>query len=293
MMVFYVIFCGSVFAEGTQESPVTTTSSSSRYLFEQNFVCNNITKIVGDDGWGGSYEYLPNVGFSAGKRVIYNGTIQLLDFIIPDSALAVLSKEELRVLRNSIYAKHGMIFQSNDLTNHFRQFSWYNPRSGNVENRLTDIDKENIKSIQVFENAVPNSKVTKRDLVGRYIEWFPVPSWSPELKINDNNTIQKSRWDNEDNWKGTYRIENGFFVVYVTEQGVSDYYSKLSNWQWPNGVTYSNNKITEYGTTYTESKVIFREPIKMIFPISDKIFLSGPYSDVSYRRIGSDSWFGF
>jgi hypothetical protein len=278
-VVFLAIFSVSAFAGGSSDSPAN--SSSSRYLFEQNFAKNNVTKIRSDDGWGNAYDYLPNIGFSAGKRVVYNGFIQLLDSEIPDSALAILSKEELRRLRNTIYAKYGMTFQSADLTKHFQQFSWYSPKSSNVEGQLKEVDKVNIENIQAFENAVPNPKVTKKDLVGKYIEWFPVPSWSPELEINTNNTIEKRRWDNEDNWTGTYKIENGFLVVLVTEQGVSDYYSKLANWQWPDGVTYDNGKIT------------YRVPIKMIFPVGDltKLNLNPEYGNVTKREIGSRNWF--
>ena len=266
------------FAGGESESPANSPPSRpARYLFEQNFMRNDISKIDSDDGWGNTYSYLPNIGFSAGRRIIYNGFIPLLDYRIPDSALAVLDKEELRLLRNTIYAKHGRIFQSDDLRTHFQQFSWYNPRSNNVDGSLSENDKANIENIQLFENAVANTKVTKRDLVrGRYIEWYPVPSWSPELEINDDNTIEKRRWDNEDNWKGVYRIVNGFLVVYVTEQKVSDYYSKIKNWQWSDGVTYSDGKIT------------YKEPIKMIFPIGD----SNEYGDMAHRRkIGSAFWY--
>jgi hypothetical protein len=276
------------------DSPANT--SSSRFLFEQNFAQNNITGIMGGDFFSAeyeTYEYLPNIGFSAGKRTIYNGTILLLDYIIPNSALAVLSKEELRLLRNTIYAKHGMIFQSNDLTKHFQQFVWYNPKSGNVDALLTDVDKTNIENIQLFESAKPNHKVNKNVLVKEYLSMRPAPSDCSDLRINGDGAISKRQFPmNEDNWKGTYRIENGFLVVLVTGQRVSDHYSKLKNWQWPDGVTFSVENyidITYYDVTYTT-------PIKMIFPIGDEISLAQEYGDesygdISYRKIGSEKWF--
>ena len=275
-------------AEGNTD--FSSKSFSSRFLFEQNFAQNNITEIMGGDNFSGeyeTYEYLPNIGFSAGKRIIYNGTILLLNYSIPNSALAVLNKEELRLLRNTIYAKHGMVFQSDDISNHFRQFGWYAPKSRNIDALLTDIDKENIENIQLFENAEPNFKVTKSDLAsdGSYYPMVGVPSDCSELRINDNNTISKRQFPwNEDNWKGTYRIENGFLVVFVTEQGVSEYYSELVNWQWPDN------------TTYNDGIIEFNPPIKMVFPVSDQIYLSEEYGneeygDISYRRIGSEKWF--
>ncbi|MDR0447275.1 MAG: YARHG domain-containing protein [Treponema sp.] len=284
------IWVNCAFAQTTGTSPGNLSGDiGSRYLFEQTLAQNNVTKIIVDSGEVDDfYNNLPNIGFTAGRRIIYNGIILLLDYTIHDSALAVLNKEELRLLRNTIYAKHGMIFQSDDLTIHFRQFGWYNPKSRNVEALLTEIDKTNIGKIQVFENAKPNLKLTKKDLARdeAYYPYFPVPSWCPELFIYNDNTIQRngSYADYEDNWKGTYRIENGFLVVFVTEQEVSEHYSESVTWQWPSGVTYNNGKIT------------FRTPIKMIFPVSEKIYLSNEYNDadygnISYRRIGSVRWF--
>jgi hypothetical protein len=271
----------SAFAEGEQMSSVS--SSTSHYLFQENFSQNNISK-VSYESFGETYSYVPNIGFSVGKRIIYDGFVLLLDFVIPDSSLAVLNKEELRLLRNTIYARYGMIFQSKDLKTHFQQFNWYNPRSNNVASRLTDVDKENIKNIQVFENARPNSSFSKRDLVRRWLYYFPVPSWSPEITINDNGTIEGKN-GSEDNWKGNYKIENGFLVVLVSEQyvGTADYFSN-KNWRWPNGVTY-NDGIVRY-----------REPFKMIFPIGESIRFGyrddifGENSINQRRQIGSIVW---
>jgi hypothetical protein len=101
-----------------------------------------------------------------GKRIIYDGFLLPLESCLPDSALAVLNKEELRLLRNTIYAKHGMIFQSNDLRYHFQQFNWYSPTSSNVEGQLTYEDRWNIRHIQAFENAVPNPVLNRGNLAG-------------------------------------------------------------------------------------------------------------------------------
>lgn len=38
-----------------------------------------------------------------------------------------LSKAELRILRNTVYAHYGYIFKSADLNKHFQQFAWYRP----------------------------------------------------------------------------------------------------------------------------------------------------------------------
>ena len=235
------------------------------------------------DEWGNLHNYIPNIGFTAGKRVIYDGFIPLLDFIIPDSALAVLNQEELRLLRNTIYAKHGMIFQSSDLRTHFQQFNWYRPENSNVEDFLTEVDKENITNMQIFENARPNLNLNKRELVRSWNEYFPVPSWSPEITINDDNTIEYM--GKEDYFKGRYRIENGFLVVFVTEQGVgTPDYLLNSSWRWPSDVTYIDGTVT------------YKEPVKMVFPVGDAtrfVYHDDSFGDSTnqWRQIGSIVWF--
>jgi hypothetical protein len=285
MVILSMVLCVQAFAGGKKES------SSQRYLFEQNFVKNDVSEVVVEEWWGNSYSYIPNIGFSAGKRVIYNGSITLLDNIIPDSALAVLSKDELMLLRNTIYAKHGMIFQSNDLKTNFQKFSWYNPKNNNVEGRFSDIDKVNIKNIQTFENAQPNNNINKKDIILEGVEFFPVPDWSPAIYIKNDNIIEWIK-GKEDNFKGSYRIENGFLVVLVTEQyvGTADYYLN-SDWNWPKGVSYSNGIVK------------YNEPIKMVFPVGDikisigkdiKVSKGFIIEDISIilqkRQIGSVEW---
>jgi uncharacterized protein (TIGR02145 family) len=254
-----------------------------RYLFEQNFTENDISVAYSNDDL--EISYVPNIGFSVGKRVIYNGSVKLLDRSIPETALAVLDKKELRILRNAIFAKHGLIFQSDDLKAYFPKFDWYKPQSKDVNKKLTDVDKKNIERIQAFENAKPNLKINKKDLVGFHNNEIHTDIESSQLDINDNNTIGYvlSGYDiEEDNFKGSYKIENGFLVVFVTEQNVStrvndtDYFLS-KNWHWPNGVTFKEYKIT------------YKDPIKMVFPVGDVIY-HPVYSDRKGRQIGSVKW---
>lgn len=61
------------------------------------------------------------------------------------------SAEELRLMRNYIFARRGYIFESEDLKEYFEQFSWYVPLYYDVTPRLSDIEKYNINFIKEFE----------------------------------------------------------------------------------------------------------------------------------------------
>lgn len=61
------------------------------------------------------------------------------------------SAEELRLMRNYIFARRGYIFESEDLKEYFEQFSWYVPLYYDVTPRLSDIEKYNVNFIKEFE----------------------------------------------------------------------------------------------------------------------------------------------
>lgn len=62
-----------------------------------------------------------------------------------------LSSNNLAILRNSIYARHGYIFKKAFYKNFFSSFSWYNPRFSNVESKLSEIEKANVQLIKSME----------------------------------------------------------------------------------------------------------------------------------------------
>lgn len=62
-----------------------------------------------------------------------------------------LNKEDLRIMRNWIFARHGYIFKSADLKEYFGQQPWYTPRYKNVNSMLSDIEEYNIAFIKRYE----------------------------------------------------------------------------------------------------------------------------------------------
>lgn len=75
----------------------------------------------------------------------------LVDDYITDDQLYDLSPDQLRILRNAIFAIHGYRFKSNDLTDYFSRFDWYIPESSDVTASLSTIEKKNIERIKKFE----------------------------------------------------------------------------------------------------------------------------------------------
>jgi len=61
------------------------------------------------------------------------------------------SKNDLRMIRNHIFARYGYIFKSKDLNDYFSKYSWYKPMNKNVDKFLTDRDKRIMNKISLLE----------------------------------------------------------------------------------------------------------------------------------------------
>lgn len=62
-----------------------------------------------------------------------------------------LDKNQLRILRNSYFARHGYIFNDPELTKFFSQFDWYHPYTKDVIQNFSKIEKSNVELIKGYE----------------------------------------------------------------------------------------------------------------------------------------------
>jgi hypothetical protein len=73
---------------------------------------------------------------------------------LSEADLADLSKKDLEIMRNSIYARYGYRFNRSDLLEYFSRYSWYSPTTNDMEsiyNRMNDLEKYNIEFIKKHE----------------------------------------------------------------------------------------------------------------------------------------------
>jgi len=71
--------------------------------------------------------------------------------LLGPSDIQGLNSWDLKIMRNEIFARHGYIFQTQDMINYFSQQSWYRPRYQNVMSLLSYIEKKNIEFIKKYE----------------------------------------------------------------------------------------------------------------------------------------------
>ena len=87
---------------------------------------------------------------------------QLSNCLLNTTYLGRFSKEELRLMRNEILARHGWRFQSKDLQEYFGRQSWYKPGNDNNTIKLSVIEQLNIQLIK-SEETVPDEMRSYRN----------------------------------------------------------------------------------------------------------------------------------
>lgn len=82
-----------------------------------------------------------------------------------------ISKHDMEIWRNMIYAKYGYKFKRQDLADYFSQFIWYAPMNGDAAvayDQMTDIEKYNVEFIKKYE-AKPKNR--------GYVDYFDFDSY--------------------------------------------------------------------------------------------------------------------
>ncbi|WPO79113.1 YARHG domain-containing protein [Flavobacterium sp. KACC 22761] len=70
---------------------------------------------------------------------------------LKESQLKNLKKIELEILRNTIFARHGFAFKSKTIRQFFDYVDWYIPLFNNVDDKLTETERQNITILKRFE----------------------------------------------------------------------------------------------------------------------------------------------
>ncbi len=90
----------------------------------------------------------PSVLTEAALRV--EGKI-LAGALVSPAEVSGLTPQQLRLLRNTVYARYGRVFRDDDLRQHFVTRPWYSPRDGYSDRLLTTNDRANADLLKAFE----------------------------------------------------------------------------------------------------------------------------------------------
>ncbi len=111
-------------------------------------------------GWS-----LPVVKYNSSREgVLPNGQFEIWIYVLkprrfpqaserllsPEDLLG-LSKSDLKIMRNEIYARYGYIFKTPDMKSYFAEQPWYTAKYEDVSQRLSSIENQNISLIKKYE----------------------------------------------------------------------------------------------------------------------------------------------
>ncbi len=89
------------------------------------------------------------------KEYVYKPTVGLYPdasgSVLKEDDVANLVKNDLRIMRNSIYARHGYSFKMKDMRELFDREDWYIPMNTDIRNELTAVEKKNEALIKRYE----------------------------------------------------------------------------------------------------------------------------------------------
>ena len=77
-----------------------------------------------------------------------------LDGLLKLAMLDDFSPREVKLLRNTVFARRGRTFTTEDMKGHFSTVAWYHPDPAYTDKRLTKIDKKNIQLIKSLEDTL-------------------------------------------------------------------------------------------------------------------------------------------
>ncbi|WP_022932769.1 YARHG domain-containing protein [Treponema bryantii] len=206
-------------------------------------------------------ELIPNTA----KKIIL-GNIDLFSEYISDFDLAVLNNSDLRILRNMIYAKHGNIFSSSDLTNYYSNFNWYKPAKKVKDSDLTEEELKLIERIKLFETRDEIKKnVILKNMEGVWQDYFIMAAgWSNRFVFYENKNAEfifsQMRYiPLAQEMHGTYEVKGNVLILKIKEIIYNSYIPEY-------------DKINMYELDYipnNRNTITFKNPIEFKFPIKN------------------------
>lgn len=118
------------------------------YVFEKdNLIRVTLTHRFYTDGITRSHITYYKIG-NDGKvnRVLWNDD---------RSSLSSLPKDVLTLIRNEIFAQHGLRFEDEELKHYFTGYSWYHGTKDNVDTELSAEEKEFVAMLKELEDKTP------------------------------------------------------------------------------------------------------------------------------------------
>jgi hypothetical protein len=78
---------------------------------------------------------------------------QATNRLLTEADLTNFTASDMKIMRNEIFARHGLIFKTSELRGYFSSRAWYKARFKDVTDKVTEVEKKNIELIVKYEEA--------------------------------------------------------------------------------------------------------------------------------------------
>lgn len=113
------------------------------------YMTNRITDWNEKDKEEFTYEYATVYPMDEfGKITAGRKYLQASQRPLTTEELSAFSKDELRIMRNEIFASYGYIFKTEPLKSYYASLQWYYPENENVDKMLNEFEKRNVRMIR-------------------------------------------------------------------------------------------------------------------------------------------------
>jgi len=114
-------------------------------LFEEGHESEDCSKVESHFSSIPDVQKTLQIGF-AGKYT------EASERLLNESDLKGVSKSELKIMRNEIFARYGYIFKTKEMADYFKKQEFYIGQMENVDAFLSEVEIKNIELIKKFEN---------------------------------------------------------------------------------------------------------------------------------------------
>ena len=226
-------------------------------------------------------------------KQILAGNIDKLNEPLNDYGLALLTVGELRLLRNTVYARYGYIFKNDELVEYFTNFSWYTPAYSDVDDKLTDIDKQNLDLIKLYENISDKQEsiVSSNQLFFSWGEGYLEGNSAPaKFYFYNEGEVTYTPSDRECSyllgWRGVYSVKGNILYIRVKEIFYNPFVAFM-----PNAFPYNLQKIV------VDPGIELRFPLSKITEVKtknsigeDKVSTTLYIGTMRFVRYSTEGW---
>ncbi|HBU69145.1 MAG TPA: hypothetical protein DEE98_02045 [Elusimicrobia bacterium] len=192
------------------------------------------------------------------------------------------SIEELRLLKNEIYARHGKMFDNSDLNQYFSSQVWYKPDKNFSDSRLSGREKDIIVNIVTLEDKQEQSQSASRiRVLEDKVSELEKQLYGLEIHQAEIEKPNREKDDRRKRLKENYKPTQTSVIIWVDKDNTI-HMGDIKNDTGSNAmlvIIYNGNTVYESGGVAKSFK--YKNDKKGVYTVYLEQFIDGGYKVIS------------